>query len=89
MRPGIGTNADGLLWDAAGIPANVLQAMSSNGVGWQLEVRIDMTAEWGGLANPFGLMIEAGFEQVGSAEWPVDSVPDQPATWEAITNDGC
>ncbi|HRN67773.1 MAG TPA: protein kinase [Promineifilum sp.] len=87
--PGIGSNIDGQGWDATYSSPNWSSAVGEPGSGqWVVEMSINIAAELGTLADPFGLMAEVFYSGDTSA-YPSAASSSQANTWQDIGNPAC
>jgi hypothetical protein len=86
---GIGSNADGQLWDNNYSSSNWQAAIGEPGGGqWIVEMRVDINAEMSVLSNPFGMMVQVLFGGE-LATWPDSAVETLATTWQDVNNVLC
>lgn len=89
VQRGLGNNSDGNNWDATYVSPNWTTAIGNPGPNqWLVELQIEINNELSGLANPFGLMLQADFGNE-IVPWPPTANPLAAATWPNITNNTC
>ena len=84
---GIGTNSDLLSWEPYAGDRWEVAIATPLPTQWVAEVEIE-TEEFGGLADPFGMMIQTLFgEEI--VVWPEGADPANASSWAGIDNSVC
>ncbi|HEX6387731.1 MAG TPA: FHA domain-containing protein, partial [Anaerolineae bacterium] len=89
VQAGIGSNTDGRNWNPSYSSDNwTAEVGEPVGDQWVVEMEIDVAAEMGALANPFGLMAQVLYP-AELATWPEGANPNDASTWQATNNAVC
>lgn len=86
IRAGIGTNSDGQFWDDYASNSWTAATGDINQNQWVVEMQIDIAAELGALANPYGLLTQVVYtSQPGELmSWPQDATSTVADNWYKI-----
>lgn len=88
VQAGIGSNSDGLTWNADYVSTNWIYGVGESAGQWVAEIAIDQGAEMPALANTFGLMMQTIYTS-DTAVWPESANPVDVNTWQSVDNVVC
>ena len=88
VQRGIGDNGDLLAWEPHTTDQWDVAVSMPVASQWVVEMEVELAEFGGGLADPFGMMLQTLFgEEI--LVWPDDADPVNAVTWTAIENPAC